>query len=76
MGGVSDMTKKVTAIKARQNLGEILEHVYYRNDHFIVMRRNKAMAVFIPVDEYERWMQRSATSPSVKRAKQPRKRRS
>jgi len=65
MEGVIDMTKKVTAIKVRQNLGELLEEVYYRNDHFIVMRRQKAMAVIIPVDDYERLMKQREEAFSV-----------
>lgn len=48
------MRKEITAIKARQNLGELLEEVYYKNDHFIITRRQKAMAVVIPIEEYER----------------------
>lgn len=59
------MIKKVTAIKARHNLGELLEEVYYRNAHFIIMRRQKAMAAIIPVDEYERYMQRRVKDFSV-----------
>jgi prevent-host-death family protein len=76
MEEVNDMTKQVTAIKARQNLGELLEEVYYRNDHVAITRRNKIMAVLIPVEEYERWMQRPVTHSSAKSAKQPLKRRS
>lgn len=56
MPEVNIMQKKVTAIKARQNLGELLEEVYYRNDHFIITRREKAMAAVIPFEEYERLM--------------------
>lgn len=50
------MYKQVTAIKARQNLGELLEEVYYKNDHFLITRRKKAMAVVIPVAEYESFL--------------------
>ncbi|OGF53680.1 MAG: hypothetical protein A2Z21_01295 [Candidatus Fraserbacteria bacterium RBG_16_55_9] len=50
------MHKRITAIKARQNLGELLEEVYYKNDHFVITRRNKAMAAVIPVEEYERFL--------------------
>jgi len=60
MEGVSTMQKKITAIKARQNLGELLEEVYYKNDHFIITRREKAMAVVIPVEEYERILRQRA----------------
>ncbi len=54
------MQKKITAIKARQNLGELLEEVYYKNDHFIITRREKAMAAVIPVEEYERILKQRA----------------
>lgn len=47
------MQKKITAIKARQNLGELLEEVYYKNNHFIITRRRKAIAAVIPVEEYQ-----------------------
>lgn len=53
MKEVNTMQKKITAIKARQNLGELLEEVYYKNDHFIITRRQKAMAAVIPVEEYQ-----------------------
>jgi len=48
--------KEISALKARQNLGELLEEVYYQNDHVIIKRRDKAMAVLIPVGEYEAWL--------------------
>ncbi len=50
------MHKRITAIKASQNLGELLEEVYYKNDRFVITRRNKAMAVVIPVEEYEQFL--------------------
>ncbi len=51
------MHKRVSAIKARQTLGTLLEEVYYKNDHFIITRREKAMAAVIPIEEYERFLQ-------------------
>lgn len=48
------MFKTISAIKARKNLGEILEEVFYRKDQFLITRRDKAMAVIIPVEDYER----------------------
>jgi prevent-host-death family protein len=49
------MIKEVNALRARQHLGELLEEVYYNSDHFLIKRREKAMAVLIPVEEYEAW---------------------
>ena len=47
------MVKFITALKARQHLGELLEEVFYRQDHFVIKRGEKAMAVVIPLSEYE-----------------------
>jgi prevent-host-death family protein len=43
------MIKKLTAIKARQNLGEVLEEVYYNGDQFIIERAGKPMAALVPL---------------------------
>lgn len=51
----ANMIKEVNALRARQNLGELLEEVYYNSDHFVIKRRQKAMAVLIPPAEYEAW---------------------
>jgi prevent-host-death family protein len=49
------MRKKVTAVRARGKLGQILEEVYYRGDHYIIERSGKAMAAVVPVEQYEQW---------------------
>jgi prevent-host-death family protein len=41
--------KPITAMKARQQLGTILEEVYYRGEIYIVERAGKPMAAVIPV---------------------------
>ena len=46
-----DMTKTLTAIKARQNLGEILEEVYYKGDEYIIERAGKPMAAVVPLSQ-------------------------
>lgn len=43
------MLKRVNAIKARQNLGEIMNEVNLRNDEYIVERNGKAIAAIVPV---------------------------
>lgn len=50
-----DMTKTTTAIKARQNLGQLLEEAFYQGDEFIIERAGKPMAVLVPVQEFRRW---------------------
>jgi prevent-host-death family protein len=49
------MTKTVSAVRARGNLGQILEEVYYRGDQFIIERAGKAMAAVVPVEQFEQW---------------------
>jgi len=43
------MIKTLTAIKARQNLGEVLEEVYYNGGQFIIERAGKPMAAVVPL---------------------------
>ena len=45
------MTHTITAIKARQNLGELLNRVSLRHDEFIIERGGKPMAAVIPVEK-------------------------
>jgi prevent-host-death family protein len=47
------MVKKLNALKIRQNLGEILEQVYYKNDQYIIERAGKPMAAVVPVWQLE-----------------------
>jgi prevent-host-death family protein len=49
------MEKTVNALKARQNLGVILEEVYYKGDQYIVERAGKPMAVVVPIGQYLQW---------------------
>jgi prevent-host-death family protein len=53
-----DMVKKVTAIQARKNLGELLEEVYYRGDQYIIERAGKPMAAIVPLWQLEAWLSR------------------
>jgi prevent-host-death family protein len=50
---VGQLLKTISALKARKNLGEVLEEVFYNRNHFIIKRGNKPMAVIISVPEYE-----------------------
>jgi prevent-host-death family protein len=47
--------KTINAMKARQQLGTILEEVYYRGEHIIIERAGKAMAALVPVSLLEEW---------------------
>jgi prevent-host-death family protein len=49
------MVKKVPAMKVRDNLGQLLDEVYYRGDEVVIERAGKAMAVLVPVERYEQY---------------------
>ena len=50
------MLKTVNALKARQNLGQLLEEVFYKGDQFVIQRAGKSMAVVISPSEYEMYL--------------------
>ena len=52
-----NVVKKVNALKARQQLGQLLEEVYYRGDHYIIERAGKPMAAVVPIWQFEEWQQ-------------------
>src|SRR5215831_3177268 len=52
------MIKKVNALKARQNFGQMLEEVYYKGDQFVIERAGKPMAAVVPLWQLEAWQQR------------------
>jgi len=47
------MPKTVTSTCARANLGQILDEVYHRGQHFIIERSGRAMAAVVPVEQYQ-----------------------
>jgi prevent-host-death family protein len=53
-----DMIKKVSALKTRKNLGQLLEEVYYRGDQYIIERAGRPMAAVVPVWQLQQWQKR------------------
>ena len=47
------MVKKVTAIKARQNLGQVMNEVSLTGDDYIIERAGRPMVAIISMDKYE-----------------------
>ncbi|MBF0200396.1 MAG: type II toxin-antitoxin system Phd/YefM family antitoxin [Desulfamplus sp.] len=47
------MEKTVSAIKARQNLGEIMNEVSLRGDDYVIERSGKPMVAIISMSKYE-----------------------
>ncbi len=52
------MAKTVNALKARKNLGQLLEEVYYRGDQYIIERAGRPMAAVVPVWQLAEWQKR------------------
>jgi prevent-host-death family protein len=52
--------KKINAMRVRQNLGEILNEIYYRGDTFIVERDGKPLAALVPLSLLDEWQKKSS----------------
>lgn len=48
------MIRKATAMRVRQNLGELLNEVQYRHDTVLVTKGGKPVAALIDIDLFER----------------------
>lgn len=46
------MLKTVSAIKVRQNLGQVMNEVSLKDDEYIVERAGKPLVAIIPVEKY------------------------
>lgn len=51
---VINMLKKASAMTIRQNLGEILNEVQYRNDTVLITRADKPVAAIINIELFEK----------------------
>jgi len=52
-----DMQKKISAMKARQNLGQIMNEVAIRGDDYIIERAGKPLVAIIDMDKYQRLLE-------------------
>ncbi len=50
------MLKRIDALRARRNLGQLLEEVFYKGEQFVIQRAGKPMAVVISPAEYEMYL--------------------
>ena len=48
------MLKKISAMKARQNLGQIMNEVALRGDDYIIERAGKPLVAIIDMEKYQR----------------------
>jgi prevent-host-death family protein len=49
-----NMTETVSALKARKNLGELLDKAHYNGNSFIIERAGKEIAAIVPLEDYRR----------------------
>ncbi len=48
-----DVLKKVSAMKARQNLGQLLNEVSIRGDSYIIERAGKPLAALVDMERFQ-----------------------
>jgi prevent-host-death family protein len=48
------MLKKITAVKARANLGQLMNEVAIKEDDYIIERDGKPLVAIIPIGKYNR----------------------
>ena len=48
------MLKTITALKARQNLGQVMNEVVIKGDEYIIERAGKPLVAVIPIEKYHR----------------------
>lgn len=49
------MLKKINALKARQNLGQVMNEVSIKEDDYIIERAGKPLVVMIPIQKYRQF---------------------
>lgn len=49
------MLKKLNAVKARQNLGQLMNEVAIKEDDYIIERAGKELVAIIPIAKYRRF---------------------
>jgi prevent-host-death family protein len=54
------VVKTVNALKARKNLGQLLEEVYYQGDQYVIERAGRPMAAVVPIWQLKEWKTRRA----------------
>ena len=47
------MYKTISAIKARQNLGQVMNEVALRGDEYVIERAGKPLVAVIPMEKYQ-----------------------
>jgi len=51
------MYKRISALKARQNLGQVMNEVALKGDDYIIERAGKPLVAVIPIGKYQSLLQ-------------------
>ena len=49
------MLKKISAVKARQNLGHIMNEVFLKDDQYLIERGGKPLVAVVPTWKLQQW---------------------
>lgn len=49
------MLQDISMLQLRQKAGQILDETFYQKYRFLIKRKNKPMAVLIPIEDYENY---------------------
>ena len=50
------MLQSINMLELRKKMGEIIDRTFYRKDRFLVKRKDKPVAVLVPLEDYELFM--------------------
>lgn len=49
------MLKRVSAVKARQNLGQIMNEVFFKDNQYLIERDGKPLVAVVPTWKLQQW---------------------
>ena len=47
------MLQNINMLDLRKKAGQVIDEAFYRKDRFVIKRKNKPVAVLIPVEDYQ-----------------------
>jgi prevent-host-death family protein len=59
--------KKISALHARKNLGQLLEAVYYQGTQYVIERAGRPMAAVVPLRQLAVWKDQEVKSKRLRR---------
>lgn len=59
--------KKISALKARKNLGQLLEEVYNQGVQYVIERAGRPMAAVVPLRQLQEWKDQKAPATKITR---------